>query len=351
MMKTKIDKIIRIRLKDVDNSGPGNSEINNPKTIYLEKDPPHPSPGGGTKPPGGVPSGGSESPDVGEPNREIPDPSKSWSKDKSEFDRKMESDYDYTKDKTRVSWGSVQSTGSLGDSEKSKEEISSKMDELVQTAMSQSLENDPMAKRIAKRLEGLKAPIVDWKSELEMLIEKTLSKTEYKLPSRRFGAQKTAQYGYRKKKEESECIVVAIDTSGSISDKMVHRFLSETQAIVSSFSPRDLYVIFCHTTIYRVDHYLPGEKISDGELKSGGTEFWPPFSWVEEHLIEEGIIPSIFLYFTDGYADFPSPGNYSISDYLDKIIWVVLGFGEKSTVTTPWGIRMDIVLPNKSSEL
>jgi len=348
-MKTKIDRVIRIRLKDSENKGPGDPEVGDPKTIYLEKDPPENGDGpGGT---GDFPTGDREGEGEGQGGGPIPNPSNTYSRDKAEWDRQMEEDVDYGRDKTKVTWGEVLPAGSLGDTDMGKSQISSKMDELVQSAMAQNLDNDPVSKRIAKRLEGLKAPIVDWKSELARFIEKIVTKTQYKLPSRRFGSQRTAQYGYKRTKEQTECIVVAIDTSGSISDKMVHRFLSETQSIVQSFDPKDLYVIFCHTSIYRVDHYLPGEKISDGELKTGGTEFWPPFKWVEQNLLDEGISPSVFIYFTDGEASFPSTGDYSIGDYLDRVIWVVLGFGQASDVPVPWGNRMDIVLPNKSSEL
>ena len=331
-MKTKIERVIRIRYKDSLNKGPGDPEVGDPRTIYLDKDPPEGDPPTGDTGTTGNPSG-------------------KYSRDKEEYDRQMEEDEDYGGDKSRVTWGEVLPTGSLGDTDMAKSQISSKMDELVQNAMAQNLDNDPLSKRIAKRLEGLKAPVVDWKAQLSNLIEKIITKIQYKLPSRRFGGQRTAQYGYKRTKEQTECIVVAIDTSGSISDKMVHRFLSETQSIVESFDPQDLYVIFCHTDIYRVDHYLPGEKISDSELKSGGTEFWPPFAWVEKHLLDEGISPSIFIYFTDGYAEFPSPGNYSISEYDDRVIWTILGWGQASDVEIPWGKRLDIILPNKSSEL
>jgi len=350
-MKTNISRVIRIRLKDTLNQGPGDLEAGEPKTIYLEKDPPKGGTGGaGT---GGTGTGGGAG-DGGGQDDSIPDPSNAYSKDKAEFDRQYEEDFDYKEDKTKVTWGEILPGGALTskeDSDVSKASISSKWDEMVRSAMAQNLD-DPLSKRLTKKLQGLKSPVVDWKAELARFIEKVITKVTYKLPSRRFSAQKTAQYGYKRTREEVECIVVAIDTSGSISDKMVHRFLSETQSIVASFDPRDLYVIFCHTDIYRVDHYLPGEKISDGQLKSGGTEFWPPFAWVQNNLINEGITPAIFIYFTDGYAKFPSPNDYEIGEYAGKVIWAVLSFdGSPSPVEIPWGNRMDIILPNKTSNL
>ena len=54
-MKTNISRVIRIRLKDTLNQGPGDLEAGEPKTIYLEKDPPKGGTGtGGTGTGGGL---------------------------------------------------------------------------------------------------------------------------------------------------------------------------------------------------------------------------------------------------------------------------------------------------------
>lgn len=352
-MKTNISKIIRIKYQDVDNRGPGDIESGEPRTIYIEKNTPPTSGDQDDDEESEETEGGSEVDSNGESGSEISDPGEAYSKSKERSKKDLEEDYDYKKDETKVSWGDVLPAGTLGDDpEASKTDLKEKWDEIMQSSMAQSSESDPISSRITKKLQGLKAPVVDWKSELARIIEKMTSSVSYKLPSRRFGSQKTAQYGYKRTKDEVECIVVAIDTSGSISPKMVHRFLSETQSIVSSFDPKDLYVIFCHTSVYRVDHYLPNEKIGDSKIESGGTEFWPPFSWVENNLIEEGIRPAVFIYFTDGYAEFPSPNNYEISEYSDKVVWAVLSFdSHPSPVNIPWGNRLDIILPNKEANI
>jgi predicted metal-dependent peptidase len=120
------------------------------------------------------------------------------------------------------------------------------------------------------------------------------------------------------------------------------------KAIVDAYSPQDLYVIFCHTDIYRVDHIQPGDPIDVGKLQSGGTEFYPPFEWTEENLLDKGIVPSVFIYFTDGEANFPNASQYGIGEYEDKCIWVLLTFnGQPFGNDIPFGNRIDITLPNK----
>jgi hypothetical protein len=245
--------------------------------------------------------------------------------------------------------GEVLPTGSLGDGDASDRDAEAKKEQwkaATTAAESQSRGNIPGGIRAA--LQRMRASIVDWRKELEVFIDDAISKSKYTLPSRRFLGGGKAQYGYKKYKEDFECVVVAIDTSGSITDSMVAQFLSEAKSIVDAYSPQDLYVIFCHTSIYRVDHIQPGDPIEVGNLKTGGTEFYPPFKWTEENLLDKGIVPSVFIYFTDGEARFPSPSEYGIGEYEDKCIWVLLTWnGQPFPNAVPFGNRIDITLPNK----
>jgi len=245
--------------------------------------------------------------------------------------------------------GEVYPTGSLGDGDAGDKDPDTKKDQwkaATTAAESQSRGNIPGGIRAA--LQRMRTSIVDWRKELEVFIDDAISKSKYTLPSRRFLGGGKAQYGYKRYKEDFECVVVAIDTSGSISDQMVAQFLGEAKAIVDAYSPQDLYVIFCHTDIYRVDHIQPGDPINVGKLQSGGTSFHPPFEWTEENLLDKGIVPSVFIYFTDGEAPFPNASEYGISEYEDKCIWVLLTFnGQPFGNDIPFGNRIDITLPNK----
>lgn len=245
--------------------------------------------------------------------------------------------------------GEVLPTGTLGDGDAADKDTEAKKEEWkasTKAAESQSRGKIPGGIRAA--LERMRAAVVDWRKELEVFIDDAISKSKYTLPSRRFLGGGKAQYGYKRYKEDFECVVIAIDTSGSISDHMVAQFLGEAKAIVDAYSPQDLYIIFCHTSAYRIDHIQPGDPIEVGELKSGGTEFYPPFKWTEENLLDKGIVPSVFIYFTDGEATFPSASQYGIGEYEDKCIWVLLTWnGQPFRGDIPFGNRIDITLPNK----
>lgn len=203
---------------------------------------------------------------------------------------------------------------------------------------------------IRRALQKMKQPVIDWKGELARFIDEALSKSKYKLPHRRFLGSGDIQYGFKRYKEDFENIVVAIDTSGSISRTMIEQFLSEVLGICEEWNPEKTVILYCDTQVYEPDILEPGDKPDFNKIAGGGgTYFWPPFKWVEKNMLEEGETPSVFIYFTDGEATFPKESDYSIDTYSDRCIWVFLTFdGDPYPNPQPFGERIDIALANKS---
>ena len=203
---------------------------------------------------------------------------------------------------------------------------------------------------IKRALTKVKRPVIDWKAELAKYIDEAIAKSKYTLPARRFLGAGKAQYGYKKYKEDFESVVVAIDTSGSISREMIEQFLGEVMNITQSYTPKKTIILYCDTQVYEPDILEPGDTPDFSKIAGGGgTYFWPPFKWVERNLIEEGEKPTVFIYFTDGEASFPSADDYEISQYEDRCIWVFLTFNDEPYPNPqPFGERIDIVLANKN---
>ncbi|MHA2249559.1 MAG: vWA domain-containing protein [Candidatus Kariarchaeaceae archaeon] len=105
-------------------------------------------------------------------------------------------------------------------------------------------------------------------------------------------------------------IIVAVDTSGSISTNELTSFVSETHAIVSSFSSVKMTLIDCDMKIQQVMVIEDGQSIDGRPLPwegrdfkgRGGTSFIPVFEWVDD----DGNRPDVLVYFTDGYGTFPT---------------------------------------------
>jgi predicted metal-dependent peptidase len=109
--------------------------------------------------------------------------------------------------------------------------------------------------------------------------------------------------------------VIAIDTSGSTSGKLVQKFVQKTYNILKStesfFAKINLHIIQCDAEIQE-DVKITCQKEFDDYLKNmqihglGGTDFRPVFTYVEElRRAKEFVNLKGLIYFTDGYGEFP----------------------------------------------
>lgn len=102
-------------------------------------------------------------------------------------------------------------------------------------------------------------------------------------------------------------LVIAIDTSGSVSERDLKAFLSEVFAILSDVRPEKITIVWCDAQVDRVDVLDEPEELveltrAEGIPGRGGTSFIPPFEYVAENDID----CETFIYLTDGYGPFPT---------------------------------------------
>ncbi len=116
-----------------------------------------------------------------------------------------------------------------------------------------------------------------------------------------------------------EHLVVAVDTSGSMSDKLLGRILAEIDRLRSA-GECTLTLVQCDAVIQQVERFEPYEQASwelggqpSYEFRGrGGTDLTPPFTWVEEEHRTRGMALDALIYLTDGFgpvnaADPPYP--------------------------------------------
>ena len=109
--------------------------------------------------------------------------------------------------------------------------------------------------------------------------------------------------------------VIAIDTSGSVWESMVQKFLTKTYSILHSeesfFAKINVHIIQCDSSIqedYRItsleefDNYIQNFHLKGG----GGTDFRPVFEHVNR-LIDNHELSNLkgLIYLTDGMGDYP----------------------------------------------
>ena len=122
-------------------------------------------------------------------------------------------------------------------------------------------------------------------------------------------------------------IVIAVDTSGSIGHQELEQFAGEITAINEEAKPERIHVVYCDAAVQSTEEFGPAEPIKLSPKGGGGTDFRPPFRWVEE----EGIRPKCFIYLTDlCCSSFPESPEY-------PVLWVT-----DSRTNAPFGETLRI---------
>jgi predicted metal-dependent peptidase len=176
---------------------------------------------------------------------------------------------------------------------------------------------------IERMMEELFEPVLPWRNILRrFMTEKCNDDFSWKRGNRRFIAQ-GLYLPSRLSDDAMGEIVVVIDTSGSIGQKELNEFGSEIKGIVDEVRPSKVRVIYCDSRIAHIDEFGPDDDLQFAAHGGGGTDFRPPFRWLEENQI----VPRALVYLTDGYGPFPEQEpNF-------PVMWVI----NNHNVTPPHG--------------
>ncbi|AVO43483.1 DUF2201 family putative metallopeptidase [Simplicispira suum] len=154
---------------------------------------------------------------------------------------------------------------------------------------------------MARLLNEIKNPPQDWRAILRRFIQENATDDySWKTPNARYLS--LGLYMPSLRSESMPPMVVAVDTSGSVSDLMVSQFTNEINAIVDEVQPQAVHVIYCDAKIQGVDVFEKGEPITIVPKGFGGTDFRPVFKWIEE----QDLTPSCLVYLTDMAGRFPA---------------------------------------------
>ena len=140
--------------------------------------------------------------------------------------------------------------------------------------------------------------------------------------------------------------VIAVDTSGSVSEELVHAFLQKTfnilKASESFFSRVDIRILQCDLQIQE-ERRVTSQKDLDAALQGltlkgfGGTDFRPVFDYIEQQR-RQGELRQLkgLLYFTDGCGVYPRQ-----KPEYDCAFVFVENEGDPEQVP-PWAIRLTL---------
>ena len=202
-------------------------------------------------------------------------------------------------------------------SQEEKDRIRQEMKQAIINA-AQSAEAGTLPAGVERLVRNVTDPQMPWRELIQTNLTSAI-RTDYSWmrPSRRGWHMDAVMPGMTPGEEID--VVVALDMSGSISDKQAQAFLGEISGMMDAFDGYKVHV-FCFDT----DTYNPQDFTSENmdtidsyePQGGGGTDFDVIF----DYLKGVGNVPKRLIVFTDGYPC----GSWGDPDYCDTT-WIIHG--------------------------
>jgi predicted metal-dependent peptidase len=182
----------------------------------------------------------------------------------------------------------------------------------------QQAEAGQLPKGVERLIKQMTDPVMPWRELIQTNLTSAIrSDYSWMRPSRRSWHMDAVMPGMNPGEEID--VVVAIDMSGSISNKQAQQFLGEIAGMMEAFDGYKVHVFCFDTEVYNpadfnsenmdtIDNYEPAG--------GGGTDFDAIF----DYLKREGNVPKRLIVFTDGYPC----GSWGDADYCDTT-WIIHG--------------------------
>jgi predicted metal-dependent peptidase len=153
---------------------------------------------------------------------------------------------------------------------------------------------------IERIIDDMVNVITPWHEKLERyMTSKVKDGYSWNRPNRRFVGQGIYLPGYDYVPRMGE-VVLAVDTSGSLSSKELAYFNAHINRILETCLPEKVTVIYCDYDIGGTQEYTPDDlPIVLEPVGGGGTSFKPVFDWLLNY---QGEVECL-IYFTDGWGD------------------------------------------------
>ena len=197
----------------------------------------------------------------------------------------------------------------------------------LKVAINQAAEGAKMAGKVSgglkKLIEEVVQPKICWKAVLSRFLRGD-SKSDFSWlrPNRRFIAG--GMYLPSLHSPGLEEITVAVDTSGSISDKELAQFTAEASSILRELAPEKINFLQCDWEVNEATTYTPDDlPLQITYQGRGGTAFEPVMRYVNEHYP----FTKAVVYLTD----------LESNDFGDKPQYPVLWISTNKNMEVPYG--------------
>ncbi len=173
---------------------------------------------------------------------------------------------------------------------------------------------------VKRLIKSLTEPVINWRELLQQQIQSTIkSDFSWQRPSRRGWHIDAVLPGM--KPGETVDVVVAMDTSGSISNDDIKTFLSEVKGIMESYDDYRVRVITWDTNVHNPQEFTTdnmADILAYEPGGGGGTEPHCIWNWLRDNEIE----PKKLIVFTDYHFYGFRPAE--VEDYCETV-WIIKG--------------------------
>lgn len=170
----------------------------------------------------------------------------------------------------------------------------------IQQAAQAAQAQGKLPSSLARLVNELVHPVLDWREILRTFVDHTSGHDySWNQPNRRHIADGIYLPSFRS--NGLKPLVLAIDTSGSITQMQLNQFQAELNDILQSY-PATVHVVYCDSAITTTHTISPDEY--PVELKAVGfgcTDLCPPFEWANNNVPDAGCI----IYLTDLLGNSP----------------------------------------------
>ena len=206
-------------------------------------------------------------------------------------------------------------------------------DEAMHQALSIARAEGKVPGGVEETVRNAHVSTLDWRTLLRRYMTDAASRDySWSAPNRRF--IDSGLYLPSIPSEGIDSIAVIIDTSGSVPTRTLGEFWAELCEVVAEIRPERVFVLQVDAALQDAAEYTADELPEEIALKGrGGTDFRPGFEWLDE----QGIRPTLCLYFTDMECS-----SYRDTEPCFDTIWVNWGAPPSDRNREPWGERVDI---------
>lgn len=211
-------------------------------------------------------------------------------------------------------------------SAKEKKQLQQQWQRHLAAAAQRAREAGKLSGNLARLSEAALAVQVSWRALLAQYLSR-IARDDYtwQRPSRREG-----EVIWPSLRSHSGDIHVAIDVSGSVSEKDLAEFLGELNALKGT-TPVRITLFACDSNLAEgapwVFEAWDELRLPRQFAGGGGTAFAPVFDWIAQADRQ----PDTLVYFTDAEGEFPKEAPYY------PVLWLV-----KGKAPVPWGRRIQL---------